>query len=115
MPAQAQGEAPFLHRTPDLDDLPLPIQEHDVDWKFHPNGVDAFARNDPETFSRVQSGALQQAAVTSSGGIGYVGAVRENSAPSLISHTQFGQTLFNPVFSKLLRSPKTCVLLKGSD
>jgi len=115
MTAKAQREAPFRHRAPDFENLPLAIQEHDIDWEFHPNSVDAFARNDPQAFSRIQSRMLQQAAITGGGGVGDVGTVRENGTPSLISHTQLWQTLFNPAFSKLLRWRKTCVLLKGSD
>jgi hypothetical protein len=115
MPAQAEREAPFRHRAPDLDDLPLAIQEHNVNREFHPDGVDAFARNNPQTFSRIQPRTPQQASITGGGGVGYVGTVRENGTPSLISHAQFWQTLFNPAFSKLLRWRKTCVLLKGSD
>ena len=99
MPAKAQREAPFRHRAPDLENLPLAIQEDDVNREFHPDGVDAFARNDPQAFSGIQSRMLQQAPVTSGGGVGDVGTVRENGAPSLISHPQFWQTLFNPAFS----------------
>ena len=115
MPAQTKREAPFRHCAADLEDFPLAIQEHDINREFHPNGVNAFAWNDPQAFSRIQSRMLQQAAVTSGCGVGYVGTVGENGAPSLISHAQFWQTLFNPAFSKLLRWRKTCVLLKGSD
>jgi hypothetical protein len=59
--SQASGHSPSLQIASHLDHSPLFIQEHNVDWKFHANGVDRFARRDPKTLAGFQFCVFQQA------------------------------------------------------
>src|SRR5881396_1165732 len=95
MPTQTHSHSPLLHLPPDFEHFPLLAQEHDVDRKFHPDRVDSFAGNNPQTLSKSQSGSLQQPPVARRGGICYVRAFRENGISRLIPNTQFWQTSLN--------------------
>lgn len=59
MSPEADGDAPFLHGAAYLEDFSFSAQEHDVDGEFHPDGVNAFAGDDPEALPIRQTGSAE--------------------------------------------------------
>ena len=61
----------------DLLHLLVTVQINKVNWKLHPEGVDAFTRDDPQTFSRRKHLSIEKAFSTFSSLVSYINAVRE--------------------------------------
>jgi hypothetical protein len=88
---QAQGDPSAHHIWPDLQDLALAIEEHDIDRELHGKGVDAFARNNPQSLAGSQALVLQQTGATLGAGVGNIGPIGQDPPASLICNTKLGQ------------------------
>ena len=89
---QAERDPAANHIGPDLEDLALPVQKHDVDGELHGERVDAFAWDDPQALAWSESLMLQQACAPLGAGIGDIGPIGQDPPTCLIGYTKFGQT-----------------------
>lgn len=76
---------------PNLQHPPFLIQEQHVDCKLHPDGVDRFARRNPEPFARFKTGVLEKSCLALLAGVGDVGAIGKLFVSGLISYSKFRQ------------------------
>jgi hypothetical protein len=71
---------------PDLADLPLFVEIHQVYRKLHEKGVDRFARDDPQPFTGIQPLMLEEAGPALRTGIRQIRSVGQNRVAGMIPH-----------------------------
>lgn len=71
---------------PDLPDALLPIQVDEIDRELHPEGMDAFARHNPQTFSRRKRLAIEKTSSALGTVVSYVSAIGQLGLPSKIGN-----------------------------
>jgi hypothetical protein len=73
---------------PDLFHSLIAIQVDKINRKLHPNGMDGFAGDDPQTFAGSESRSTQQTFSARSSIVGHVDAVCEFCSTSHIRYPQ---------------------------
>ena len=81
MGAQTKGDAPGGHVLANFEDPMGTAQEDHVNGKFHKEGMDGFARSDPESFAVGQVVAAEQTGAALAAGGGDLGALGQDGIP----------------------------------
>lgn len=84
MGAQAKGDAPGGQVFADLQDSMGTAHEDHVNGEFHAEGVDGFARSDPESLAVGQVVTAEQAGTALAAGGGDLGALGEDGVPGQV-------------------------------
>ena len=92
MRRQARRHAPRRNRMTDLAHLMFAIDVHQVDGELHEEGVDRFARHDPQSRAGIEMRVLEESGAALLAGVGEIDRVAQHCAAGLIAHQDF-QTL----------------------
>ena len=102
MRSQADRHTPWCDIRNNLAHHVLLIDVNEVDRELHEESVDAFAGNDPETFSGAELFVFQEADRSLLTGLGFVNGIADHNAACHITEAILHR-LFDPVIGRFLR------------
>jgi hypothetical protein len=89
MRRQTHGQAPGRHRVPDFPNLPALVDVDQVDRKLHEERMDRFTRADPQSLTRFQPFAPEQAGAPRGAGIRRIDGMAQDGIACLVPHQYF--------------------------